>query len=781
MSGRRIVSTSQAAIWALASGILCTPIATRAQETPASAEPEGGVGEIIVTAQRREQRLQDVPVAVSVISGASLASTNITGLQDLSVRLPNVRIATSPGSSLLNIRGVGSGINSGFEQSVGTFIDGVYRGRSRATAAALFDVERIEVLKGPQTTFFGNNVIAGALNITTRKPKFESGGTGSLVYSPSDGEYGAELGVDVAVSDKLALRFAGKAFGMNGYVRNESIGKDEPHNRDAVGRVSLAWEPTDTWRTDLRVDLGRMRDRTTVEGIHCPADPAYGAPRGTCARYLASGQPVDDSFDYHSNNFGSRFSYDYQEVALTNSVDLGALTLSSISSYFHHKNQTLSDAAPFPVPGFGGGASATVVNYREDFSQYSQELRLTSPQSGLVQYMFGAYYAHERLDANQYIGAYQGPFGQFAGAPYTAATPVAQHVTALQRTNNWSVFGSLTVRPVDQLSIDLGLRYSHVRKTINRSFQYGIGDSIPEDGAFTPFPQAAQNALQAVLGGNFGNFGNPRKIDDKLMPSAKISYKIAPGAMIYASYSSGFKAGGYGISPVTDIFDPETVNAYEAGLKASMLNNRLFTSLIFFRSDYKNLQEATQTIVAGNIVTRVSNAARSRSQGIEWAVDAKLSNSLALHADVAYLDAKYRNYTNGSCTVLGSLTPGCIQDMSGKARGFSPKLSGSVSLNYNLALRDDLDLRIDPVVYFSSRYFQSATADPLLEQSGYAKVDLRVGIGPEDRKWEFAVIGKNLTDRKTASFRNQFAGAPGSVWLTPERPRSIAFQASAKF
>ena len=526
-----------------------------------------------------------------------------------------------------------------------------------------------------------------------------------------------------------------------------------------------------------------MRDRTSVEGINCPAAAIYGAPRGTCARALAAapGGVIEDELDYRSNSFGGRFNHNFEEIAFTNSGQFGDISLTSITAYAHHRNKTLSDAAPFPVAGFGGGASATIVNYREKFSQFSQELRLASQSEGVLQYMAGAYYSHEKLDANQYLGAYQGPFGQFAGPPYTAQTPMSQHVTAVQKTDNWSLFGSLTVQPTQALSVDLGMRYSNVRKKINRFLEWGIGGRIPDNGAFTPLPLAAQQSVSATAGGAFGNFANPVRRDEKLMPSAKLTYRIAPDAMIYASYTSGFKAGGYGISGVLDSFDQETVNAYETGLKASLFNGRVFTSLVFFLSDYKNLQEATQTVVGATIVTRVTNAATSRSQGVEWAVNAKLSDNLSLNADVAYLDAKYRDYANGSCTVLGSLTAGCIQNLSGKRRGFSPKFSGSVGLNYKATLTEDLDLRIDPLLYFSSRFFQSATADPLLSQPGYAKVDLRVGVGPVSRAWEIALIGKNLTDKATASFRNQFAGSPGSVWLTSERPRSIAIQGSVQF
>lgn len=752
-------------------------------ESGSSSESNTSSGEIVVTAQRREQRLQDVPVSVSVATGESLARNNITSLQDLSVRLPGIRLAAAPAVNLMNIRGVGSGLNAGFEQAVGTFVDGVYRGRSRASAAALFDIQRLEVLKGPQTTFFGNNVIAGALNITTRKPEFEFGINASALYAPADGEYSAELGLDIPLSDVLAVRVAGKLYGMDGYVRNESLGRDEPRNRDAVGRFSLRWRPNATWTTDLRVDVVRMRDHPAVEGDKCPGDPIYGAPAGTCRRYLISGQAVDGKFNYHANNFGGTFDYDMTEFMLTNSLEFNFATLTATTAYFEHDNQVIADVAPFPVPGLFGAPHTQTVNNEENVETYSQEIRLQSNTGRSLEYMVGGYFSHEKLDADSHVGLYFAPFGAIVGSPLSPNAHIAQRNPFYQKTENWSVFGSLTARFSQSLSLDLGVRYSSVTKKIQRDLIYGEGGSIAAAGAFDPYSTAAQAAIGTALGGEFGNFANTSHNDDKLMPSVKLSYRISPSMTAYASYTKGFKAGGYGQSVRLFELSEETVDAYEAGFKASLFGRKLFTTLAIFRSDYSGLQEATNTVLQSGLQTQIlSNAARSRSQGVEFSFDAKVDARLSFHADVSYLDAKYLDYPNAPCTVLGnSLTRNCIQDMSSKRRAFAPKFSGNVGMSYVQPLPDALELRADSLVYFSSRYYQSATADPLLEQPGHAKFDLRIGFGPESGGWELAMIGKNLADKKTASFRNQFAGSPGSVWLFPERPRSIAVQASVQF
>ena len=186
--------------------------------------------------------------------------------------------------------------------------------------------------------------------------------------------------------------------------------------------------------------------------------------------------------------------------------------------------------------------------------------------------------------------------------------------------------------------------------------------------------------------------------------------------------------------------------------------------------------------LSGTLQSLVGNSASSRAKGLELSIDAELATGLRFRTDVAYLDAYYRSYPGGTCTILqSSTTPNCIQDLSGARRAYAPKWSGNVGMSYTGALTDDLDIRVDPLLYFSSKFFQSATADSLLAQDGYAKVDLRIGVGPSDRAWEVALIGKNLFDTTTAAFRNAMATANGSVWLVPERPRSIAVQASFNF
>lgn len=738
---------------------LISPIAASAQDGASEDDTEFG-GTIIVTAQGREQNLQEVPVSVSVVGGEFLTENNINAIEDLAVRLPSVRLTTAPAANLLNIRGVGSGLNAGFEQSVGTFVDGVYRGRSRAAAATLFDVERVEVLKGPQSTFFGNNVVAGALNIATRKPSFNTEVNVSALYSPSDGEYSLEAGASLPLSDDLAVRLAGRIYGMDGFVENETSGEDAPRNRDAVGRFSLRWEPGDAWRTDLRIDHGRLRDQPATETDQCPPDAAFGGPSGSCAFYLAGfgGTPDDGVLNYRTTTVVNEFRYDFTEIAFTNSLDLGGVTLTSVTSYFDHSADTLTDADPLPLPGVGGTASRIIINTQEDVEQFSQELRLASDTGGAIEYILGAYYAKEELDVLQNVGLYFAPFFAIAtGTPpgpplWPNVTPTADRRTLTQEAETLSAFASVTFRPIEDLSIDISARYTDVSKEASRSLNYGTNGFIPSEAAFVPFSPMIQNALSGILGGTFNDFANPKYSDDKFLPSAKISYKVNPDVMVYASYSSGFKAGGFAIAPGAFEFEAETVDSYEVGIKADLAGGRVRTNLTAFLADYDNLQEATNTVnpLSGTLQSLVGNSASSRAKGLELSIDAELATGLRFRTDVAYLDAYYRSYPGGTCTILqSSTTPNCIQDLSGARRAYAPKWSGNVGMSYTGALTDDLDIRVDPLLYFSSKFFQSATADSLLAQDGYGAsllaqprvgASLRVGRPMPRQVAEFRVV-----------------------------------------
>lgn len=765
----------------------------RVLQSSGAEDPPGGSAapDIVVTAQRREQRLQDVPVSVSVVTGAALQQSNIRTLQDITQRLPNVKITAGQSSESLNIRGIGSGQNPGFEQSVATFVDGIYRPRSRGVRAALFDIDQIEVLKGPQTTFFGANAVAGALNITTRKPGSQRAVNASALYGDHD-EYSLEAGISLPIGGSSGVRVAGRANGMRDFVTNAAAER-QGRLRELIGRVSLHLEPSDHFQSDIRVEALRTRDTTAFNGelLNCPPGPEYAfafniACTNAQADAAARGVPVDGRLNRRSNIVPGRFNLDYQEAGFTNSLSLGAYSLIGVTGLYRHENRFLQNLIPGPPIGPNNAGSLLIPGY-ENYRQFSQEIRLQSPSGGRFEFLVGAYYQYGKLRAENYADLRFAPIGAFLPpdneAGYDATTLVAGFGQLRQKEETKSFFGAITLRPIEAVRLNGGLRYSIVDKEARRAFLLGASSgAFTTNDNFILAPASTQEQLRQITGGEFGPFTNPERRDTKLMPSASVQYDVARDIMIYASYANGFKAGGYGGTNLIEEFGPEEVDAYEVGLKAALLGRRLTLNLAAFRMDYRDLQEATIiSLPSGQVLSITGNAASARSQGVELSSLLRISGNVTLSADVAYLDSKYRDYPNGACTALGqALDAACVQDLSGARRAFSPKWSGNFAASFLLPVAD-MQLRIDPSLYFSSRYNQQTNDDPLFLQSAYAKVDLRVSLSKPDTGIEFAIIGKNLTDRQTASFRSGASASPGSVIAFADRGASVAAQISFRY
>jgi iron complex outermembrane receptor protein len=765
--------------------------------------------EVVVTAQGREQRLQDVPVAVSVVSGADLERENIKSLQDVAGQMANVKITTGTLTNPINIRGIGSGNNSGFEQSVATFSDGVYRPRSRSTNAALLDVERVEVLKGPQTTYFGANAIAGALNITTRKPRKEFGYNTSVLYG-EDGEYNLEGGVTMPVSDTLGFRFAGRLSGMDGYMKLRDGSAQGPNENSVQGRLSMRWEPSDRFTSDLRLDKGASDtdEAVPLEILGCPPGAPYPAPappapgRAPTNCFLALNAGVasfESELDFHSNSPPSWYEYGFFEGALTNALRVANGTVTSITSYFDQSADNRTQLVPLDISRF------TVRNYdalpsevREDYHQAAQELRFESATGGRFEYVVGGYYRQARWRNTSGTGFFFIPFGAIlSGAPFNIVTNPTEAYTGLPliRTSDktYSAFATAAINLTDKLRLDLGARYSEIKKTGSRSLTFGTSvNNMPD--TFSPFltPANQIGACVILVCDNYGfspqdranrtNTGPYTFSDKDFMPSVGLQYSFSGDAMIYAKYTTGFKAGGFSGAATANTFGPENVDAFEIGVKSVSADGRLVANAAVFRQQYKGLQE---TAYSQTLASLVLNAAESISQGVELGLTFRASPLATLRADVAYLDSSYDNFLNAPCKSADilALTCGTVsiggQDMSGQQRPYSPEWSGSAGVSFNVPFGENM-LRIDPSVYFSSGFFMNAAADPLLRQGSYTKFDLRLGYGPEDTSWEVALVGKNLSNKETLGVMLEIPGSPGTVSGFPERGRAIALQISLR-
>jgi outer membrane receptor protein involved in Fe transport len=749
-----------------------------ATEAAAQGELDVRLEEIVVTAQRREQSLQDVPISLSVVAGETLDREAIYTLDDLTSRLPSVKFAETGSGDRINIRGIDSGSNLGFEQAVATFVDGAYRGRSRTARLAFFDVERIEVLRGPQTTFFGNNAIAGAFNITTRKPSDRLEWNAGALYSPSDGEYGIEGGVSVPLSETFSMRVAAKKHGMDGYIDNNNLDRDGPDLDGTMGRVSLLWKPIDRLRIDARFDYGRFRDTDmySTELLNCPAGDPFPTA-GACARYLdASGGTVDDKLDHEASTGPSSMDYDFFESAVTVGYEFENHRLTAISTYSDQDFDYLSSLIPTPNSSLVGTVNGLPHRSQEEVEQYSQEIRLESTGDRKIDYMVGAYYLHNKVKVPTSTGYYFIPFGLLVpGGIFAPDDRVADLNLNREKAETLSAFASATVHFTPDLRFNAGMRYSRVKKRASRNTRIGLSN---EDlTTFTPVSAQAQAIVAGFLGFDLTPFEDPTRRDSKFMPSASVEFDLLDDVMAYASYTRGFKAGGFGVGTSNTTFEPETVDAYEIGLKSSFLDRRLTVNLAAFLSKYDDMQEATFVILQTGIPKgTIANVAESTAKGIELGGAWQISRSLLATLDVAYLKSEYDSYPLAPCTALQNLQPNCVQDMSGKRRGLSPKFSGAMGLNYTTAITDRLNLRLGTSIYHSSEYFTSSTADPLTIQSDYTKIDARIALASSENTWELALIGNNLTDETISNVRIDVPTSNGSKQALAERPQSYAVQ-----
>jgi iron complex outermembrane recepter protein len=304
--------------------------------------------------------------------------------------------------------------------------------------------------------------------------------------------------------------------------------------------------------------------------------------------------------------------------------------------------------------------------------------------------------------------------------------------------------------------------------------------------SFVPVTAPQQGTLLARSGADAGPYSDAGRKDKKLMPAIALQQDLLKDVMAYASYSKGFKAGGYSIGLSKAEFGPETVDAYEIGLKSTLFDKALTLNLAAFYSNYKDLQESVIYVLdTGVIVNTVGNVARSVSKGLEFSGQYHATPALTFNVDASYLSAKYVDYTNAPCTTLQTVQtkPGstCVQDLSNKNRAFSPKMSGNFGVQYVHSLGDNVDLIAGGNVFFSSSFFAQSTNDPLSEQSGYALLDANLGLASPDRKWEASLIGKNLADKTTFNYWSTLPGALGSGQALVDRPRSFAAQFSLRF
>ncbi len=742
---------------------------------------QGVLEEIVVTARKKSENLQDVPISILVTTGEEIRKQGFRDLQAFTGEMPAVNLNKAGASAFVNVRGVGSGENPGFEQSVGFIVDNVPIGRSRATRGGLFDLERIEVLKGPQTTYFGANTIAGVINITTKAPSLEDGFDGYVFasYEAETEEKVIEAAVNLPIADTFALRLAGKVTDSDGWIDDVGLGKTVPAEEDKLFRATALWAPTDNFSAKLKLQnvVTEANVGLDLQSVSCvPGTPA--APNNATNDCIgADGNFVETNLDdQFATDFPGGFrKLDMDSAALNMELALGDYTLVSSSSWYEFENEFLYDLDGTNVPlATDITPSRFSVNQLDFADGLSQELRISSPQDRAFFWEAGVYYQEEDvLFSNVAVPGFAPPFVAFGGFQNGAINA--------QESETTSVFGSASVEITDRLTITAGVRYIEVEKTIRQTADtIGIfqADGIPS--ARNHMPRFAPDFV----------FETATRKDDDVIPSLEVSFAVSDDINTYVSYREGFKAGGYSLanpplgvtSDFIQAFDPETVDAFELGAKGSFLDGRLNVNAAIFRMEYEDRQ--VSTLAASNSLTQnVGNAATSTSQGLEVDFVAQVSEQFSLKGAFSFLDSQFDSFPTAPCYNGQTEALGCMggrQDLSGHVTTFAPDFSGSLTASYDVNL-GDMVLTIEPNVYYTDDYFTISNFYPESEQSGFAKFNLRIALAPESAQWEVALVGRNLNDKTVRSWCQGAPATPGSVFCSPQRPATYALQGRYNF
>ncbi len=764
--------------------------------------------EVLVTAQKRVESLQDVPIAVSAMSGEKINDIGITGLEELSLYVPNVNINSGRATPNLFIRGVGSGTNAGFEQSVGMYIDGVYSGRGQlANVPLTMDLERVEILKGPQGILFGKNTIGGAINITTAKPTDQFEGYVDALYEPEHGEEIYNLVVSGPFTDTLAGRLAVRYEGMDGWWDNQTLDEEGPDKDNWYARGSLRWDASDVLDIHLKYEHGDF-DQGHLPGVVYRSDFAGQQNFAGTVPF-----PVISDSSRGAADFEDSMETETDVLALTLNWDVGFATLTSITAYSAYDFDRLQNSDIAATPSL----NRSLI---EEYEQVSQEIRLVSPGGDTVDWIVGGYYQDGDLNIGRINDDLDFSLSGPLGVPPLVATLSGDTPTIFdQQSESWSLFVQGTWNISSSFRVAAGLRYDDETKELDKqTFAQGLGARF---GDLIVFANPASGALIEDVRSH--EFRGLKREEDEITWSGNVQWDLNDSTMVYASVSTGFKGGGYdeaysGAGPeirLADVFtgvptgevipgaDPsvleyedESVLAYELGAKMSLLGGAGEVNIAVFRMEYDDLQVSS---LVGDVF-KVGNAGEAVNQGFEADGRFLLGKGLVVGGSIAYLDAEYESFATATCTVPQETdptnNPGCLrtdgsniapgetgfQDLEGETLVFSPEWSGSLFLEYFFPVGDAMELRLGADVNYTDDFYSALDLDPATRHDSYTKYNARVALAAADDTWSLALIGKNLTDEQTNVWNNDVAlTASNSYFGVPERPRSIAIQARYRF
>jgi iron complex outermembrane receptor protein len=752
MNGRQRILASTI----LAVGGLGLAGAAHAASAAAAGEASAQVTEVIVTAEKREEKVQDVPLAITAFNAVTLKNASVTSLTDLDGKIPNVtleQVVTFPNASAFSVRGLGFGdVESTFEPTVGVEVNGVYLARNVGAVEDLFDIASVEVRRGPQGTLDGGNTIGGTVAINTKKPTGAFDGEIELTGGDR-GRLEVRAAVDAPiVKDVLAVRLSVLDLNYDGFLHNVADGKTLGNINSLSERLTLVYTPPGPFDATLVLDHDTDRDGGFPNKNGTPPGGALAPAPNFLLALL--GFPLDPALGPYDVNVTIPVHYDFQTtgVAATLNYKTDFGTITSVTGYREFDDDNVNE--------YGGAGNVTVgaatgpffASHRiQNHDQISEELRIASPSGEqFVDWVAGVYFLHQHYNLQNAEGG--ALFGGFTVNQF-----------ASQDADDYAAFGQADIHFTPKLTLTAGGRYSYEAKAFHNT---------PPGFFPTVFNYSA----------NWSDFS----------PKATLSYKFSPLIMGYLQYSRGYRSGGFngrsGSQTSAGPYNAEHVDSYEIGLKSELFDRRLVLNADAFVSKYANIQEEVQRLnpATGFDETVVANAGAATYKGVELEAHGIVGGGLSVDAALGYMDGRFDRFTanlNGDCPV-GVVSYFCgTNDYSKIPLPSVPHWSASLGLNY----RHELPFAVFTAnlngAYTSAQYTSltpiNVVAPWFTLRKANTIVNATVALSTPDEKYRLALWVKNLTDQHV--LYDRFTVGPLSSPESFQPPLTWGVSLGAKF
>jgi len=721
-----------------------------------SGHAQGGftLEELIVTAQRREESLQEVPISVTAITDDFIAKNDVRSLEDLNGAIPGFYATNSVnyGAAPLSIRGIG-GANGGGnffnDEPVAVYIDDVYISRLSVSTSDLIDVESIQVLRGPQGTLYGRNSTAGAVLLSTARPTetFEGYVKAGIA---EHGEKRVSAAFSGALSDVFQARLALGYTDRDGWADNTFDGSDLASSEGKTARLSLRYVPSDDFTADLILET---QEQDTSPATIAVANVAPLTPSTPFVR-RADLDSLLDSNSFALNDPNSNDA-DTTSATLLLNWSLGSVTLDSVTAARSWEliGSQDSDGTPFTLFNNNGQIQS---------DQISQEIRLSSDVDAAFSWIVGAYYLSEDAEMDFTINNFQGLFGAGTNANFDAT----------HDTDAWAVFADVTWNLTDQTSLLFGARYSDETKDFtNNQLVRTIGMSIPLPIPFGPFPAGAR-----IPGGipiaPPATFTAEEDFSD-FTPRVVLNHQFNDDVLGYLSYSQSYKSGGFNSFGLAPAFENEEIEAYEVGIKSDLADGRVRLNAAAFSYDYTNLQVRLPVPTGG---VSIQNAGSADVQGLEIELGWAASENLTISANATWLDTELTEFLTQEIPedlifLIGAPIPLNAVNAAGNDLTRAPDLQYFISADYSFGITDNLLANLSVSYRHQDGVFflETNQTTDTFKSDDSDELGIRLSVAPQSEKWELGIFAQNITDERTITQVTALGGHPNAAVSEPSK------------